>query len=207
MPHPSIKPIPYVAKHRSSKSLVLWVDVETTGPDPATALPLELAACVTRVDGTIITEVKHWAWIYPRSWRGELERETAMHAAWIDSILSDTTTRPCVPNVEGGLFELWRDAHHVAEIEEGDRLPLGGKNVHYDRAVLLRVAPIFTASLLSYRNVDTKILSMIGVPEIPATPGFPAVEPAHRAKADVLSAISQYGRAREILRQKEASRG
>lgn len=137
--HPNA-PIPYVAKHLSSRDLILWVDVETTGADPATALPLEIAAAITNLKGDIVSEIKHRRWIYPRSWRGMLEAETAMHAGWIEECLSDTVRWPCVPRLDMDLFNLWIDAHVTAELEpkRALRLPLGGKNVGYDRSVLLR---------------------------------------------------------------------
>lgn len=203
--HPNA-PIPYVAKHLSSRDLILWVDVETTGADPATALPLEIAAAITNIKGDIVSEIRHRRWIYPRSWRGMLEAETAMHAGWIEECLSDTVRWPCVPQLDMDLFNLWVDAHVTAELEpkRALRLPLGGKNVAYDRSVLLRVAPVFSGSLLSYRNVDTKILDVAGLPEVIQTPGFPPIGPAHRAKADVLTAITHYIRARQVIAEAKA---
>lgn len=180
---------------------LIWVDLETTGFDPAVDLVLEVAVTVT--DGDLV-ELGAGEWVighpsgvyfsgdgginYPPHMNPDA---VILHAAngLLREVARSATT---LADVEVEILRLLVD--HQVGVREA---PLCGASVHFDRAFLARHLPLLDR-WAHYRHVDISTLgTLTGLwwPEAyPDTPDSP-----HRAGPDVAASIEGLRRYRRLL--------
>lgn len=177
---------------------ILWVDFEATSADPRTARPLELAAALTDGAGSVLDSWGSMLWRYPKSARERMDDGArAMHeASGLADLCFVRGPGDALLDAEPPAFlDFLRGVvAGCAGVSVIDRW-LGGRNVHYDHAILQRIAaPLLGA--LSYRHMDTGVLERacamsggyvsMGRRAPPADPG------THRAADDVRHAVEFY---------------
>lgn len=168
---------------------MLFLDLETTGLDPARDSIIEAAWAFTDEGFNVIGEPRTFL-VEPKSW---------------DALFDALRARPVVRDMHtaSGLFEELTTGetvgvHHVAEALHEDirllpahaSLHLAGFSVHFDRAFLERNGFGFCLDLIHHRHLDLSAVKMlldaVGAPYTSPINGNP-----HRALADVVESIEQ----------------
>lgn len=155
---------------------ILWLDLETTGLDPARHRILEVYAAVAPLDDPMsATEVIDLPVAYPMmDWPLLDAFIIKMHTD--NGLLMDCHERGVsLIDVEKELCRRF-----PSESKE-DQLILAGNSVHFDHGFIRQHMPLF-ARRLSHRHYDVSAVSLYA-----ESLGFriDVGEPAHRAKADI----------------------
>jgi oligoribonuclease len=172
-----------------SDRILLFLDLETTGLDPARDSIIEVAWAFTDEAFNVIGEPRTFL-VEPKSW---------------DALFDALRAREVVREMHkaSGLFEELTNeetvgTHHVAEVLEGEiralpahtSLHLAGYSVHFDRSFLERNSFGFCLDLIHHRHLDLSsvklLLDAVGVAYVTPINGNP-----HRALADVIDSIEQ----------------
>lgn len=180
---------------------LIWVDIETTGLDPAVDLILEVAVTVTNgeLEGLGAGEwvIAHPSGVYFSGDGGinyppHMNPDAViMHAGngLLQEVARSTTT---LADAEVEILRLLVDCQ--VPVREA---PLCGNSVHFDRAFLARHLPLLDR-WAHYRHVDVSTLgtlTRIWWPE--ARPE--AIPSNHRATPDVAASIESLRRYRRLL--------
>lgn len=174
--------------------ILCWLDVETTGLDPARNHLLEIAIVATELSPelTAIGEPAHGIFRYPEALRLDSIHPDvlAMHASnglWRES--QDADLDYFVWNKVLGTIESWDLA--------GEEAMLAGRSVHFDRGWLEKQAPqyIIDALNLTHRHFD--LTSIKRFAELCGWSDLFEIESPHRALPDVLDDINL---ARDLVR-------
>lgn len=131
------------------KAKYLWLDLETTGLDPATDVILEVAAVVTGPD--LIERASFEAVI---QFRGEIEREFVRRMHTASGLLDACRGGEDLADVEAVLLELV-GAH---EWQAGKPI-LAGSSVHFDRGFVRARMPEIDR-VLHHRHLDVSAVRM-----------------------------------------------
>ena len=180
--------------------MIVWTDLETTGLKPTDlgAQPLEIAIIITDDDLELIAEmqqvirfdISHFdsmQWdMYPAV------RE--MHEA--NGLFDECLTAPSYDSVRRRVVDF------LSEHLNGEKPPLGGSTISFDRAWLGEFFPD-ALELLHYRNIDVsgiKELVKRWRPDVYAA-YFDSVpeNKAHRAHDDILETLREINLYREML--------
>lgn len=169
-----------------ANELLLWVDVETTGLDPASAHLLQVAAIITDTKGNVLAEP--FMEVVQHSNGAELRENTVpfvqeMHDAtglW-DRLASGT---PLV-KVDELLYS------YVAEHAPNKRQArLAGSSCRLDLNFLEAFLPN-TYQHLHYRSVDVSALAYVAV-EWGFTPGYYEKKKTHDALDDIRESLEEF---------------
>lgn len=173
---------------------MLWIDVETTGLDPASEVLLEVGLLVTDEWGNVVPDGVFSTVVKPADFSQKLKNA--------DNFVKD------MHNSNGLIKEVWRvpsslSPGHVDEKAEAfvakhfgdEKVPLAGSSVHFDRNFVAAHMPKLLGAV-SYRNVDISTLkelhSLIS-PKGEAT-RKEQLKPwrAHRVIPDLIDTIKEY---------------
>lgn len=170
MEHEHIRALAPLTPMESSCPLV-WLDLETTGLDPAIRRVLEVGVIVTTPDLV------------------EIDRFHSVVSAFDLRILRDWLRA-----------QLGEHAPDVGGVDEGDRVPrLAGSSVHFDRGFLRRHLP-YVDVLFHYRHIDVGALNecaRLWWPE--AYEKRPAQRRLHRAIPDLEDTLALARHYRDAL--------
>lgn len=187
----------------ANRDLIVWIDTETTGLDPATDDLLEIAVVVTRNDlselgafDTVITPNDGADASIDRM--GDFVRQMHTANGLIDAMRGPDTHTPRVTDrLVAGAIDCFTKGH------EGPFL-LGGNSITHDRGFLARHAPQ-TFSRLHYRSIDVS-----GIEQEMIRDGYDrqiaawrtrfVPSNAHRALGDIRDSIHQLNALRTIRR-------
>lgn len=128
--------------------MIVWVDLETTGLDPAKETPLELGYIFT---DDYLNEIKRGSTVIhcDESVRGNchdiVQKMHDKSGLWQECFASDNTAEWVDAGFAKGLAKL--------KEENGESSPLAGSSVHFDRKFMEKYFPK-SLSLLHYRNID-----------------------------------------------------
>lgn len=177
-----------------------WIDIETTGLDPAEALILEVALVIT--DGNLVeiarvNYVRHWpSTPESRKLAGINEAVEAMHTEsglWKECNEGGLT----MPPLSGLLHFLLQHYCH------GEKPVLAGSSPHFDRNFIrLHMPGVHRA--LNYRHFDATTLRTAyeiaceGTQRAPDT--FETKAVAHRAMPDILHSLSTARKCIELMK-------
>ena len=166
--------------------MIAWVDIETTGLEPATCVILEIAVVVTNDD--LIIEGS-WERIFRhRRLPDEVDPYVVnMHTVsglWKESAMSHHTVRD-------GARDLYL---FLSGFTNDFQVAMGGSTVHFDRSFLKEWMPQ-VERWFHYRNLDVSSLKRFASMWRPDVEEFKGRD-THRAMADVLDSIqmAQYYR-------------
>lgn len=169
------------AKPPSHPDLV-WVDIETTGLDPAHGRPLEIAVYFTDKNLNLkwgLTGVIHWS-------------EAELASIPINDYVREMHTanglwNEVAESKESILSVDQEIARALAVYGNGPKPPLAGSTISFDRAWLSEWFPL-TVSRLHYRNVDVSTLKELALRWRPDAV-LETDDEAHRAQPDVEASI------------------
>lgn len=172
--------------------MILWVDVETTGLEPAHDELLELALVLTDDDLTVQMQqswtvfqsnlnIEHWS---------ETVRKMHTESGLVNDIIVNGKRKEAIDTEFARRF--LRQAYQVDSIlglKEDQLFPMGGSSVHFDREFLRHHLPSVW-SCFSHRNIDVSSIKEL------VKRWHPDVEPykkadVHRALPDVLDSINE----------------
>lgn len=161
-------------------NLLAFIDLETTGLDPAEASILEIAVIVT--DGDL-----HSANVGPNLVLHAETREMP------EVVREMHTTSGLLDDVAQSGLKVWDAERQVLEFlrefDEPGKIPLAGSSVHFDRKFLAYHMPDLEA-WFHYRNVDASSLGEVMRRWFPAIHArAPEKREIHRAFADIQDSI------------------
>lgn len=167
----------------------IWIDLETTGLDPAAGFILELAAVATEAEAPEYREVAAQAWVIrpAQPWLGGMSDYVRnMH---IGSGLIEEVLERGVPlaEAEAGLVKFLGYFGNPAPGRE----PIAGSSPHFDAAWLARHMPT-ARKYWNHRTFDASSLKRFALDrgvEWPVQDGDGSGGSAHRALADVRHSI------------------
>ncbi len=175
-------------------SLLLWMDMEMSGLDPAKDRILEIATIVTTAELEVVADgpdlVVHQA---DEVLAGMDSWNTAHHGA------SGLTEKVRLSTVTDADAEAQTLAFIAAHFGARDRPVLCGNSIHQDRRFIRRYLPALDARL-HYRMVDVSTIKELGrrwYPAVVAT--MPSKSDGHRALDDVRESIAELRFYRERL--------
>lgn len=162
----------------------IWVDIETTGLDPATGLLLEVGFRITDVELNLID---HNEWqIWEDSYDGIVGIDPWCHK--LDEFIRNMHFKSGLLDLDGPGGEPldkvaeqaydWLITHNVGKTD-----PMCGSSVQFDRGWLLVHMP-YVESLFSYRNIDISTIK----------------ELCRRLNPDLYSKLEKYSSKREMHR-------
>lgn len=167
-----------------------FVDLETTGLDPTSEVPLELGITLTNRWGGIIDEASWLIWdpSYYMDYVDEaIPLVLDMHnksGLW-KALETEETWLPS--QVENKALE-FMDGHDIRHRE----LPMSGNNVPFDRGFLRRWMPKLEANF-HYRNIDISTLKELCRNLNPTVfSKAPVKEEKHRVIPDLIESITEY---------------
>lgn len=168
---------------------MVWIDVETTGLEPAYDQMLELAIVVTDGDLEILGQY-------------EVVLQTPALMPMVDHVREMHERTGLLELVKNGNGSpIWDIAPKISSLflETGvtKLSPLCGSSVHFDRSFFLRDFPMFKG-LVHYRNVDVSTIKELIARWAPEHVWRKA--DAHRAMPDVLDSIAELAHYRKIMR-------
>ena len=166
--------------------MLAWVDIETTGLDPAKGSMLEIALNFTDDDLQPIAMVDY------------VIKPTVDYRAQCDAYVTEMHTRnglfSAVEAIGFALELVQQDLIRFAAQWGGDakKVPLCGSSIHFDRAWLKVHMPQLEAAF-HYRNVDVSTIKLLcdrWAPRVSIDRPRPD-EIAHRAGEDILASINE----------------
>lgn len=161
-------------------SKLVWVDVETTGLDPAKIHLLELGMVVTQ--GPRLEIVDAYSWVIqapPDAFEGAHEKVITMHSN--NGLMAECYGKDAFP-----LAFAQRDALGWLAKHRAEKSAMCGSSVHFDRSVL-KVHMAELESKFHYRNLDAsslKIMAELNGAKLPERSSE-----THRALADCFASI------------------
>jgi len=168
---------------------LIWIDIETTGLDPAYDHILEIAAAFSRSDKPF--EYQHFfheVLPFPTTYVHSLD-PTVLEIHGKSGLLRESL---CLRSGKDskGVVEEAVDKLRIDLLKMGSSPKvLAGSTVHFDRSFLSRGCPAFGSSsqILSHRHYDVSSIKLfcqsLGMPKIPKGE-------AHRAKADIEESVA-----------------
>ena len=181
-----------------TETTLIWVDLETTGLDPASSQVLEVAAVATCTDlsGGASADEQYHALV---SWGGDIDdlnawvRETHTASGLMDAVAPSNPAALALHEVDQRMAA-WLD--QVAEHNKTERLTLAGSTPSFDMAFLERHLPL-VQSKFHYRLFDVSTLKQAYLwwSDTAAENDLSEVfgwdkEPAHRAQADIQHSLA-----------------
>ena len=164
--------------------LLVWLDMEMTGLDPESCVPIELAAIVTTTDLDEI-ETYHAVVHQPESALSSMnEFVRNMHT---QNGLLDKVARSSTSLAEADAAVAALVARHCPD--EGEAL-LAGNSIHQDRRFIVRYFPALEKRL-HYRMVDVSTLKELVRRWYGDAAAFPKPESDHTALADARQSIEE----------------
>ena len=209
MTHPF--PAQQPAQTAQPLALAVFFDFETTGLDPLTASPLELAACMVRLDAglTVVAREFDTVWALPDTFAKECDAKVVdMHTR--NGLFAACLERGWHTEQVSALFAQWLDvcfdtlgfANTLTEAVKAGlvHLYLAGRNVErFDRILLERLFPTLKP-LFHYRVLDVQFARMagraLGTPE-----RFDVAGSSHRAIDDVYADIATVRKVFAVLKE------
>ena len=179
--------------------LLVWMDLEMTGLDPAQHYILEIATLVTDGSLTVVAEGPDLVIGQPESALAAMNdwsREHHQASGLLGRVRESTVSQA---EAEARTLEFVRS--HVA----AGQAPLAGNSVHVDRYFLRHHMPALEAHL-HYRNVDVTTVKELARRWFPGTfSRLPKKSDAHRALDDIRESIAElaYYRA-HVFREQDA---
>lgn len=171
---------------------ILWIDVETTGLDPAKDVILELAYILTEFEHPYRV-IKQGATLIKPDEGMTIERIVSMmhpivkdmhtKSGLIEDLKNHSAKAPTRSEVEATFLELSTDW----PTEKERKVVIGGNSPHFDKKFMEHEFPSF-ARRLSHRTFDASGQSLVG--RSLRMPRLPKEEP-HRAALDVENSIIQ----------------
>jgi oligoribonuclease len=166
--------------------LLVWIDCEMTGLDPAADVLVEIAVVVTDADLTPVDaglDIVIAADEAKLAGMDEVVREMHTGSGLLDAIGGATTT---VPEAEAAVLEYVR--RHVPDRRKA---PLCGNSIATDRTFIARYMPTLDDHL-HYRMVDVSSVKELARRWYPRVYyNAPAKHGGHRALADILESINE----------------
>lgn len=162
--------------------MLAWIDLETTGLDPAKESILELALVVTDNDLNVVSE-----WGEVLHWNGDRER--------VDPVVDEMHQKNGLWDDAGKSFATCEDAERrvlkvLERYVEPRTVPLCGSTIGFDRVFLRRYMPKLERHF-HYRNLDVSTLGELALRWFPQVwDKRPRGDDRHRALGDVLSSIA-----------------
>lgn len=167
-------------------SLLLWLDMEMTGLDPARERILEIATIVTDEALVEVAAGPELVVHQPDEVLAAMDKwNTEHHGA---SGLTERSRTSTVTEADAEAQTLaFVDAHFPAK----DRPVLCGNSIHQDRRFIRRYLPAFDARL-HYRMIDVSTVKELGRRWYPAAMATqPAKAESHRALEDIRESIAE----------------
>jgi len=167
-------------------SLLLWLDMEMSGLDPAKERILEIATIVTTAELDVVAEG-------PELVIHQSDEVLAAMDAWNTehhgaSGLTDKVRASTVTDEDAEAQTLLFVAAHFGA---KDRPVLCGNSIHQDRRFIRRYMPVLDARL-HYRMVDVSTIKELGRRWYPAELATqPAKNETHRALDDIRESIAE----------------
>ncbi len=168
----------------AKSELLVWLDMEMTGLDPQSCVPIEVAAIVTTKDLDEI-ETYHAVIHQPEpalSSMNEFVRNMHTQNGLLEKVARSSTSLPEADAAVAALV-----ARHCPE--EGEAL-LAGNSIHQDRRFIDRYFPALEKRL-HYRMVDVSTLKELVRRWYGAAAEFLKPESDHTALADVRQSIEE----------------
>lgn len=163
--------------------LLVWLDMEMTGLDPETCVPIEVAIIITTED----LEERE-------TYHAVIHQEEAALASMNDFVRNMHTENGLLERVAKSTTTLAEADAAVAEIvskiaPEGEAL-LAGNSIHQDRRFIARYFPALEACL-HYRMVDVSTLKELARRWYGADAVFKKPDSDHTALADTRQSIAE----------------
>lgn len=165
-------------------SLLVWIDMEMSGLNPATDEVLEIAVLVTNKDLEVVAEGPQLIINQPESlfakmdsWNREHHTKSGLWASVINSEIS-------LAEAENAILEFLKK--HVGP----RRSPLCGNSINQDRMFLMRHMPSIH-EYLHYRMIDVSCLKELVKRWYPEGPTAPSKANHHRALDDIRESVAE----------------
>lgn len=178
------------------EDVMIWCDIETTGLDAASEVPLEIGLMVTDLEGREIWHEAHL--VYSDGWKGKLNAALPvvkeMHTTsnlWYDLVGADSSTEFSSTHTRTILAEKLVESLLALGLPKGE-YPLCGSTINFDRAFLAQHFPALH-EFFTYRNIDissVKELCKRNNPELYAK--LPGEKGNHRVLNDIRATINEY---------------
>lgn len=174
--------------------MLVWMDLEMTGLDPATDVIVEIATLITDDDLVIVDEgldiVVHQP---PEAFTNMVDVVRKMHTS---SGLLTEIERSTVSLDDAGRQTLEYIKQHVPEARS---VPLCGNSIGTDRRFLARYLREIEEHL-HYRSIDVSSVKELAKRWFPAEcAGAPAKTSAHRALGDIRESVAELQYYREAV--------
>jgi oligoribonuclease len=180
----------------------VWIDVETTGLDPAKDLILEVGIIITDYN---MTEVARSSWVV----RQDLDRVHNLMSPYVrdmhkaSGLLQELWSCEELPNALTTIRVChWLESHlGTPSADPAQRPVLAGSSVHFDRAMLAAQMPR-VLDFLHYRNLDVSTLKELCFATVPgARRTYETIcgHTYHRALADLEGSIAELQYWRKVL--------
>ena len=166
---------------------LVWVDIETTGINPAWDHMLEIALVITDDELNVLSSRS--ICIRPAIDLSHIEQ-------MFDAFMKEANSR-------NGLMEDLYNSHTdlkraeqlavmflAEELPEGGVSPMCGQSVHFDRSFIEPHMPLL-ARLFHYRNVDVRTVTQLAERWHPDAYQEPEKKGLHRALPDILDTIAE----------------
>ena len=163
--------------------LLVWLDMEMTGLDPETCVPIEVAIIITTPD---LEELE--------TYHAVIHQEEAALASMNDFVLNMHTENGLLTKVAASSTTLEVADAAVAALvgkhcPEGEGL-LSGNSIHQDRRFIVRYFPKLEATL-HYRMVDVSTMKELVRRWYGPDAIFPKPDSDHTALADTRQSIAE----------------
>ncbi len=163
--------------------ILVWVDIETTGLDPDECDILELGLVVTDKALQIVDQ---------KSW---LIKPVSLDLLKLNKFVVDTHTRNGLFAEVAELGQLRSVAVHEACLwlaqGDGDKSPMCGSSVHFDRTFLQKHCPSL-CNQFHYRNIDISTIKELAKRFNPSLlENMPAPQAEHRALPDLYDTLAE----------------
>jgi oligoribonuclease len=174
--------------------MLVWMDLEMTGLDPATDVIVEIATLVTDDDLNIVAEGPDLVVHQPpdvMARMGDFVREMHTRSGLLPAIEAST-----ISLADAGAQTL---AFIKAQVPEARSVPLCGNSIGTDRRFLAQYLPEIE-EYLHYRSVDVSTLKELAKRWYPGVlEAAPRKQTAHRALDDISESIRELQFYRELL--------